>query len=52
MKKREPKKPRRGQPMVRLEDLAPRKDPAGGSGKVRFGENAERPATREKPPRS
>jgi hypothetical protein len=39
------KRPRaNAEAIVRLEDLAPRKDPTGGSGKVLFGEEGRRPA--------
>jgi hypothetical protein len=34
--------------IVLLQDLAPRKDPTGGSGKVAFGQDVERPALDKK----
>lgn len=45
VKRQERRKPGRKDAIVRIEDLAPRKDPSGGSGKMLFGQDAARPET-------
>jgi hypothetical protein len=48
MKKSDDKKPRRRKEVVLLQDLAPRKDVAGGSGQILFGQDIAPPRDRPK----
>jgi len=43
MKKSDSKNPRRRKEVILLQDLAPRKDIAGGSGQVLFGQGTNSP---------
>jgi hypothetical protein len=49
MRKSEDKKPRRRRKeVILLQDLAPRKDVAGGSGQIFFGQDVNQPGDRPK----
>ncbi len=51
MKKTDEKRPKRRREVVLLRDLAPRKDVAGGSGQIPFGQDVstEEPPKKDRP---